>query len=84
MYAAKDPTENRKNSQKITEVCKMEQEFLSVKQLANYLNCSEKFIRKHVASRRLPGMVKIGRVYRFRKSDVEKKLLSGQLLLEKR
>lgn len=62
----------------------MEQEFLSVKQLANYLNCSEKFIRKHIESRRLPGMVKIGRVYRFRKSDVEKKLLSGQLLLEKR
>jgi excisionase family DNA binding protein len=62
----------------------MEQEFLSVKQLADYLNCSEKFIRKYVESRRLPGMVKIGRVYRFRKSEVEKKLLSGQLLLEKR
>ncbi|NLL15367.1 MAG: helix-turn-helix domain-containing protein [Fibrobacter sp.] len=62
----------------------MEQEFLSVKQLADYLNCSEKFIRKYVERRRLPGMVKIGRVYRFRKSEVEKKLLSGQLLLEKR
>jgi len=62
----------------------MEQEFLTVKELANYLNCSEKFIRKHLEGRRLPGMVKIGRVYRFRKSDVEKKLLSGQLLLEKR
>lgn len=62
----------------------MEQEFLTVKELAAYLNCSEKFIRRHIESRRLPGMVKIGRVYRFRKSDVEKKLLSGQLLLEKR
>jgi excisionase family DNA binding protein len=61
-----------------------ETEYFSVRELANYLNCSEKFIRKHIESRRLPGMVKIGRVYRFRKSDVEKKLLSGQLLLEKR
>jgi excisionase family DNA binding protein len=59
-----------------------ETEFLSVKQLANYLNCSEKFIRKYVGSRRLPGMVKIGRVYRFRKSEVEKRLLSGQLLTD--
>ena len=61
-----------------------ETEFFTVQELANYLNCSEKFIRKYIESRRLPGMVKIGRVYRFRKSDVEKKLLSGQLLLEKR
>lgn len=61
-----------------------ETEFFSVQELADYLNCSEKFIRKHIESRRLPGMVKLGRVYRFRKSDVEKRLLSGQLLLEKR
>lgn len=60
----------------------MEQEFLTVKELAAYLNCSEKFIRKHIESRRLPGMVKIGRIYRFRKSDVQKRLLSGQLLLD--
>lgn len=59
-----------------------ETEFLSVKQLAEYLNCSEKFIRKHIESRRLPGMVKIGRTYRFRKSEVEKRLLTGQLLLD--
>jgi hypothetical protein len=30
----------------------------------------------------LPGMVKIGRIYRFRKSEVEKRLLSGQLLTD--
>lgn len=60
----------------------MEQEFFSVSELADYLNCSEKFIRKHIESKRLPGMVKIGRVYRFRKSDVEKRLLLGQLLLD--
>ena len=59
-----------------------ETEFLTVKELANYLNCSEKFIRKHIESRRLPGMVKIGRIYRFRKSEVEKRLLSGRLLTD--
>lgn len=59
-----------------------ETEFFSVQELAAYLNCSEKFIRKHIESRRLPGMVRVGRLYRFRKSDVEKRLLSGQLLLD--
>ncbi|HEX2956568.1 MAG TPA: helix-turn-helix domain-containing protein [Chitinispirillaceae bacterium] len=57
-------------------------DYITAQQLADYVNCSIKFIRKHIESGRLPGMVKIGRVYRFRKSDIEKRLLSGQLLLD--
>lgn len=61
---------------------KCNSDYITAQQLADYVNCSIKFIRKHIESKRLPGMVKIGRVYRFRKSDVEKRLLSGQLLLD--
>lgn len=67
-----------------TEQKNVESEFLSTDELSKYLNVSIKTIRKYIETRQLPGMVKIGRLYRFRKSDVEKRLLSGNFLLERK
>lgn len=57
-------------------------EYLTAKELAEMLNMSLKFIIKHTQSGRIPGKTKIGRLWRYRKSDIEKRLLSGQLLLD--
>jgi hypothetical protein len=46
--------------------------------LAVRLNVSKKFIVTHRA--KIPGAMKIGRIWRFDKTKVEKKLLSGSLL----
>jgi hypothetical protein len=46
--------------------------------LSKRLNVSKKFIVAHRAN--LPGAMKIGRIWRFDKVAVEKKLLSGRLL----
>ena len=59
-------------------------EFFNTEELAAYLNVSKKFIIKHRDLGRIPGAVRIGRVWRFRRSDVEKRLLSGELLLSKK
>lgn len=61
----------------------MASEFFNAKELAEYLGCSMGFIRKHIESGRLPGMVRAGRFIKFRKTDIEKRLLSGQLLTNK-
>ncbi|MDD5673274.1 MAG: helix-turn-helix domain-containing protein [Chitinivibrionales bacterium] len=45
--------------------------------LASRLSVSKKFIIAH--RQRLPGAMKIGRIWRFDKNSVEKKLLSGNL-----
>ena len=59
---------------------KNESEFLSTIQLAKMLNVSTKSIEKWRNQRIIPGACKIGRCWRFRKNEIEKKLLSGQLL----
>lgn len=59
----------------------IESEYLDSKQLAVFLNCSKKFIEKHRVAGRIPGSVKVGYSWRYRKSEIEKRLLSGQLLL---
>lgn len=60
-----------------------ETEYLSPDELAKKINMSKKFIKKHIQDRRLPGMVRCGRYWRFNRIELEKKLLSGNLLLEK-
>lgn len=60
-----------------------EKELLTAKELAEFLSMSPKFVQKHISTKRLPGMVRCGRSWRFRKSEVQKRLLCGQLLLEK-
>jgi excisionase family DNA binding protein len=57
-------------------------EFLTPDELAQYLKMSRKFIEKHIATRRLPGIVRIGRHWRFRRSEVDKRLSTGSLLLD--
>ena len=59
----------------------IEKEFFNTSELAIYLNCSKKFIEKHRTTARIPGAVKVGYKWRYRKSEIEKRLLSGQLLL---
>lgn len=46
--------------------------------LAKRLNVSKKFIVSH--RRQLPGAMKIGRIWRFNRVSIEKKLLTGTLL----
>lgn len=62
----------------------MSSEFFNTKELADYIGSSMGFVRKHITSGRLPGMIRAGRFIKFRKSDVEKRLLSGQLLLDRK
>ena len=57
-------------------------EYLSVKDLAEKANMSVSFIRKHIRTKRLPGMCRFGRLIRFNAVEVEKRLLSGRLLLD--
>ena len=57
-------------------------EFLTARELATKLGMSTKFIEKQTARRRIPGATKIGRVWRYRVSDVERRLLTGNLLLD--
>lgn len=59
----------------------IEQGFFSIDELAKYVGVSRKFVVKHVENRRIPGAVKVGRVWRFRISEVEKRLHCGELLL---
>jgi len=56
-----------------------EPEFLDTAQLARWLGRSVKFIHKH--RRRMPGAVKQGGRWAYRKCEVEKRMLTGQLLL---
>jgi len=58
-------------------------EFLSPRELAEKLSVSLRFVEDNTYSRRIPGAIKIGRVWRYRVSDVEKALLRGSLLIEK-
>ena len=60
---------------------KKNDEFLTPRQLQQILNVSRKFILTHMADRRLPGMVRVGSMWRFQRSAVEKRLAQGVLLL---
>jgi hypothetical protein len=61
-----------------------EPEYLTGKQLAEKLNVSIKAVVKWTATRRLPGACKMGRVWRYQWAAIEKKMLSGNLLYDKR
>jgi predicted DNA-binding transcriptional regulator AlpA len=56
-------------------------EFFDSASLAAFLGVSVKAVVKWRDQGRLPGQVRCGRIHRFRRSDIEKKLLSGELLL---
>ncbi len=54
-------------------------DFLTARELAEYLNVSEKFVRKHTDAGRLP-LVRMGRCIRYRRGEIERRLLGGTLL----
>lgn len=56
-------------------------EYYTPDELASLVRVGRRWIDKWIPKRRLPGMTKVGRYWRFRKSEVEKQLLSGSLLL---
>ena len=56
--------------------------FLTAKQLCELLNVSQKFIQSQTQARRIPGQIKVGRVWRYNRAEVEKAMLKGgQFLL---
>jgi excisionase family DNA binding protein len=57
--------------------------YITSRELQELLKVSKKFVQKHMASRRLPGMVRIGKMWRFNLEEVEKQLAKGELLLPK-
>jgi hypothetical protein len=60
-----------------------ELEYLNARQLATKLNVSIKAVTKWTAARRIPAC-KMGRIWRYPRIEIEKRLLSGSLLYDKR
>lgn len=58
----------------------MEKEFLTSKELADYMNISIKFVEKYRHTGRIPGAVKVGGRWRFSKDEIDRHLLNGRLL----
>lgn len=56
---------------------------LTPEQLAQRLMVSRRFVAVHTTDRRLPGMVRVGRSWRFEPQAVEKAILSGKILAGK-
>lgn len=62
---------------------KFESEFFDSNQLAVYLNISKKAIIRWRNQGRIPGACRISNRWRFRKIEVEKRLINGIFLLPK-
>ena len=60
----------------------IEREFLTAPELAIKLNVSLKSVINWTQARRLP-VIKMGRVNRYPRVEIEKRLLSGSLLFDK-
>ena len=57
------------------------QKLLNPRELANRLGVSLKFVIKHTQTHRIPGQIKIGRLWRYDPIAIEKALLRKELLL---
>jgi excisionase family DNA binding protein len=64
-------------------IIEQEPEYLTTEQLSKKLNVSAKVINKWVQARRLP-VIKMGRMNRFPRNEINRRLLSGQLLFDRR
>ena len=64
-------------------ITEKEPEFYTSRQLAEKLNCSLNAIEKWTAERRLP-CLKIGYHWRYPAVEINKRILSGQLLFPKK
>ncbi len=58
-----------------------EPEFYTPHELASLVRVGVRWIEKQIPKRLLPGMIKVGHYWRFRKSEVDRQLLTGSLLL---
>ncbi len=61
-----------------------EAEYLTPADLAERFRIPLKTVREHVYNRRIPGALKVGGSWRFRRQAIEKAIASGQLLLPAR
>lgn len=61
----------------------IEPAFFTPEQLAAFLQVPLRTVQKWAMARRLPGMVRAGRLLRFRRADIERAALSGSILLPK-
>jgi len=52
--------------------------------LQRFLAVEEAWVEKNTQARLIPGQFKAGRYWRYRRADIEKQMLSGQVLLEKK
>ena len=52
-------------------------EYFTGEELAKILNVSIKFIQKQTQARRIPGQVKVGRLWRYNRAEIEKAMLRG-------
>ncbi len=57
-------------------------DFYTAEELATKLNMSLKWVVTHTQARRIPGQIKMGRLWRYRRADVEKRLVAGKFLLD--
>jgi excisionase family DNA binding protein len=56
------------------------QEYLNARQLAELINASVKSIQKWTTQKRIPA-IRVGRVWRYSRNEIDARLLSGTLLL---
>lgn len=57
--------------------------FLTPEELAAFLKVPPRWVEKQTQARRLPGQTKVGRYWRYRRADIEKQILTGEILLPK-
>jgi hypothetical protein len=55
---------------------------LTPRELANRLHMSLKWVEKQTQNRRIPGQIKVGRVWRYSWSELQRQMLSGKILLD--
>lgn len=66
------------------ETTTLEPEVFTPEELADFLRVRLGWVHKETQARRLPGMFKVGRYWRYKRADIEKqRVLTGQVLLPK-
>ncbi len=56
-------------------------EYYTPEELTQLVRVGARWLEKQISKRCLPGMTKVGKYWRFKKSDVDKQLLTGSLLI---
>lgn len=55
--------------------------FMKAAELAEYIGSTTKFVEKHSANGRMPGVCKVGRLNRYDREVIDRRMLGGELLL---